>query len=40
MDKRGINTFEVEVTDLNHLNKVMNNIMKLAGVTRVERLKG
>jgi guanosine-3',5'-bis(diphosphate) 3'-pyrophosphohydrolase len=40
VDKRGINTFEVEVTDLNHLNKVMNNIMKVAGVTRVERLKG
>ncbi|HYS43663.1 MAG TPA: TGS domain-containing protein [Geobacteraceae bacterium] len=40
VDKRGINTFEVEVTDLNHLNKVMNNIMKVGGVTRVERLKG
>ena len=39
-DKRGINTFEVEVTDLNHLNKVMNNISKIAGVTKVERLKG
>ncbi|MCM2356537.1 MAG: bifunctional (p)ppGpp synthetase/guanosine-3',5'-bis(diphosphate) 3'-pyrophosphohydrolase [Geobacteraceae bacterium] len=40
VDKRGINTFEVEVTDLNHLNKVLNNIMKVEGVIRVERLKG
>ena len=40
MDKRGMNTFEVEVTDLDHLNKVMNNIAKVAGVTKVERLKG
>jgi GTP diphosphokinase / guanosine-3',5'-bis(diphosphate) 3'-diphosphatase len=40
VDKRGINTFEVEVTDLNHLNKVMNQIGKVAGVIKVERLKG
>ena len=40
VDKRGINTFEVEVTDLNHLNKVMNHISKIDGVIKVERLKG
>jgi GTP pyrophosphokinase len=39
VDKRGINLFEVEITDLNHLNMVMNNIMKVNGVIKVERLK-
>jgi GTP diphosphokinase / guanosine-3',5'-bis(diphosphate) 3'-diphosphatase len=39
VDKRGINLFEVEITDLDHLNRVMNNIMKVSGVTKVERLK-
>lgn len=39
VDKRGINMFEVDVTDLNHLNKVINSVMKLPGVIRVERLK-
>ena len=40
VDKRGINFFEVEVTDLDHLNRVINNIMKVGGVIQVERLKG
>ncbi|HEX9024227.1 MAG TPA: bifunctional (p)ppGpp synthetase/guanosine-3',5'-bis(diphosphate) 3'-pyrophosphohydrolase [Geobacteraceae bacterium] len=39
VDKRGINLFEVEITDLDHLNKVMNNVMKVSGVIKVERLK-
>jgi len=39
VDKRGINLFEVEITDLDHLNRVINNIMKVTGVTKVERLK-
>ncbi|BDV42563.1 GTP pyrophosphokinase [Geotalea uraniireducens] len=39
VDKRGVNIFEVDVTDLDHLNRVMNNIMKVVGVTKVERLK-
>jgi len=39
VDKRGINLFEVEITDLDHLNRVINNIMKVNGVTKVERLK-
>jgi GTP pyrophosphokinase len=39
VDKRGINNFEIEVTDLDHLNKVMKSIMQIKGVTKVERLK-
>ncbi len=39
VDKRGINLFEVEVTDLDHLNRVINNIMKVGGVIQVERLR-
>lgn len=39
VDKRGVNVFEVDVTDLNHLKRVMNNIMKLSGVISVERMK-
>jgi GTP pyrophosphokinase len=39
IDKRGENTFEVNVTDLAHLNKVMNAVMKIKGVIKVERLK-
>jgi GTP pyrophosphokinase len=39
VDKRGINLFEVEVTDLDHLKRVINNIMKVGGVIQVERLK-
>jgi len=39
VDKKGENLFEIEVTDLEHLNRVLNNIMKVAGVIKVERLK-
>ena len=40
VDKRGINIFEVEITDLDHLTRVMNNVKKVEGVIKVERLKG
>jgi len=39
VDRRGINIFEVEVTDLPHLQKVMKSIMKVSGVIGVERLR-
>ncbi|MDA8429329.1 MAG: bifunctional (p)ppGpp synthetase/guanosine-3',5'-bis(diphosphate) 3'-pyrophosphohydrolase [Geobacteraceae bacterium] len=39
VDQRGENTFEVNVVDLAHLQKVMNAIMKVKGVIKVERLK-
>jgi GTP diphosphokinase / guanosine-3',5'-bis(diphosphate) 3'-diphosphatase len=39
LDKMGVNIFEVEVTDLDHLNRVMAAVMKVRGVTQVERLK-
>ncbi len=39
VDKRGVNIFEVEVTDLPHLQKVMKGIMKVNGVIGVERLR-
>lgn len=40
VDRMGVNIFEVEVIDLEHLRRVMNAIMKTAGVTQVERLRG
>jgi GTP pyrophosphokinase len=39
IDQRGENIFEVNVSDLTHLRKVMNTIMKVKGVIKVERLK-
>jgi len=39
VDKRGENIFEVNVTDLNHLNRVTNALMKVKGVIKVERMK-
>jgi len=39
IDQRGENTFEVNVVDLSHLQRVMNAIMKVKGVIKVERLK-
>ncbi|MEI6305729.1 MAG: bifunctional (p)ppGpp synthetase/guanosine-3',5'-bis(diphosphate) 3'-pyrophosphohydrolase, partial [Deltaproteobacteria bacterium] len=39
VDKRGENTFEVNVVDLSHLQKVMNAVMKVKGVIKVERIK-
>ena len=39
VDKRGLNLFEIEVTDLDHLKRVISQIMKVKGVIKVERLK-
>lgn len=39
-DHRGVNNFEVDVQDLDHLNRVMGALRSLKGVTAVERLKG
>ncbi len=39
VDKRGENIFELNVTDLTHLNKVVNALMKVKGVMKVERVK-
>jgi len=38
-DKRAISTFEVEIRDLNHLNKVIRAIEKIKGVSRAERVR-
>ncbi|MEJ2201544.1 MAG: bifunctional (p)ppGpp synthetase/guanosine-3',5'-bis(diphosphate) 3'-pyrophosphohydrolase, partial [Desulfuromonadaceae bacterium] len=38
-DDRGINVFEIEVQDLEHLNLVINAIMKVKGVYKVERMR-
>ncbi|NJD89926.1 MAG: bifunctional (p)ppGpp synthetase/guanosine-3',5'-bis(diphosphate) 3'-pyrophosphohydrolase [Geobacter sp.] len=40
VDRMGVNIFEVEVVDLDHLRRVMNAIMKISGITHVERLRG
>jgi GTP pyrophosphokinase len=39
IDQRGENVFEVNVVDLTHLQKVMNSLMKIKGVIKVERVK-
>jgi len=39
VDKRGENLFEVNVVDLTHLQKVINALMKVKGVIKVERIK-
>jgi GTP pyrophosphokinase len=38
-DKKGINIFEIEVSDLKHLNAVMRSIEKIKGVLSVSRLR-
>jgi GTP pyrophosphokinase len=38
-DNKGVNNFEVDVQDLEHLNRVIKAIMKVKGVYRVERLR-
>jgi GTP pyrophosphokinase len=38
-DKKAISTFEVEIRDLNHLNKVIKALEKIKGVYRVERMR-
>ena len=39
VDKRGENIFEINITDLQHLQRVMNALMKVKGVIKVERCK-
>ena len=39
VDQRGENIFEINVSDLEHLQRVMNSLMKVKGVIKVERLK-
>ena len=38
-DKTAIGTFEIEIRDLNHLNKVIRALEKIKGVHRVERVR-
>jgi len=38
-DRKGINTFEVDVQNLDHLNRVINALLKVKGVYRVERMR-
>jgi GTP pyrophosphokinase len=38
-DKKAISTFEIEIRDLNHLNKVIRALEKIKGVHRVERMR-
>jgi GTP diphosphokinase / guanosine-3',5'-bis(diphosphate) 3'-diphosphatase len=38
-DKKAISTFEIEIRDLNHLNKVIRTLEKIKGVHRVERMR-
>jgi guanosine-3',5'-bis(diphosphate) 3'-pyrophosphohydrolase len=38
-DKKAISTFEVEIRDLSHLNKVIKALEKIKGVHRVERMR-
>jgi GTP pyrophosphokinase len=39
IDKRGENIFEINVTDLGHLNKVINSLLRIKGIIKVERIK-
>ncbi len=39
VDQRGENIFEINVSDLEHLQRVMNSLMRVKGVIKVERLK-
>jgi len=38
-DRRAINTFEVTITDADHLNAVMKTLEKITGVVSVERIR-
>ena len=38
-DQSAISTFEVEIRDLNHLNRVIKGLGKIKGVNRVERIR-
>ena len=37
--KKAVCTFEVEIHDLNHLKKVIKDLEKIKGVSRVERMR-
>jgi len=37
VEKRAVNTFEIEIENLDHLNKIINAIHKIKGVYKVER---
>ncbi len=39
-DGRGVHSFEVEVQDVHHLNRVLEAVQKVKGVLQAERLKG
>ncbi|PNU20941.1 GTP pyrophosphokinase [Geothermobacter hydrogeniphilus] len=39
-DHKGVNNFEVDVQDLEHLNRVRQAVVNLKGVYKVERLRG
>jgi GTP pyrophosphokinase len=38
-DRKGVNTFEVDVQNLDHLNRVINALLKVKGVYKVERMR-
>jgi GTP pyrophosphokinase len=38
-DQRGVNNFELDVQDLAHLNRVINALLKIKGVYKVERMR-
>jgi GTP pyrophosphokinase len=38
-EKNAISTFEVEIRDLSHLNRVIRALEKIKGVQRVERMR-
>lgn len=38
-DHRGVNNFELDVQDLDHLKRVINALLKIKGVYKVERLR-
>ena len=38
-DGRAVNTFEINVNDVAHLNRVIDAIRKVKGVQRVERIR-
>jgi GTP pyrophosphokinase len=38
-DHKGVNNFEIDIQDLDHLNRVVNALHKVRGVYKVERLR-
>jgi GTP pyrophosphokinase len=38
-DRKGLNEFEIEVKNVEHLKKVMQSLKSVSGVCRVERLR-